>query len=94
MKVISNSLNDQMAEFFDRDSREKLRIFFDEFMDKNVFKLLLAYLNDIFCRLNLLNKSLQGRFTTVIDFVDKIRAFIMKSELWEAKVNVGKFRFS
>ena len=51
----------------------------------------LAYLNDIFTHINLLNKSLQGRFTTMIDFVDKIRAFIMKLELWEAIVSVGKF---
>ena len=27
----------------------------------------------------------------MIDFVDKIRTFILKLELWEAKVGVGKF---
>ena len=29
----------------------------------------------------------------MIDFVDRIRAFLMKLELWEAKVSVGKFDF-
>ena len=27
------------------------------------------------------------------DFVDRIRAFLMKLELWETKVSVGKFDF-
>lgn len=42
----------------------------------------LAYFNDIFTRINKLSKSLQGRFTTAIDCVDKIWAFIMKLELF------------
>ena len=49
----------------------------------------LSYLEDIFSRLNILNKSLQGKFTTLIDFIDKIRAFIMKLELWERKSKDG-----
>ena len=49
----------------------------------------LAYLNDIFTRINILNKSLQGRDATVIDFVDKVRAFLMKLELWETKAKDG-----
>ena len=40
-------------------------------------------------RLNILNLSLQGRFHTVIDFMDKLRSFIMKVDLWENKVKDG-----
>ena len=38
----------------------------------------LAYLSNIFLRLNLLNLSLGGRFYTVIDFMDKPRTFNMR----------------
>ncbi|KAI6659533.1 Protein ZBED8-like [Oopsacas minuta] len=87
------SLKNELLEFFERDGKEKSKVFFDKLSDKEWLKKL-AYLNDIFfSRINLLNKSLQGRFTTVIDCVDKIRAFIMKLELWEAKLTVGKFDF-
>ena len=40
-------------------------------------------------RLNILSLSLQGRFHTVIDFMDKLRSFIMKVDLWENKVKDG-----
>ena len=46
-------------------------------------------MEDIFTRLNLLNKSLQGRFTTVVNFIDKIRSLIMKLDLWEGKTKDG-----
>ena len=36
-----------------------------------------------------LNLSLQGRFHTAIDFMDKLRSFIMKVDLWENKVKDG-----
>ena len=57
-------------------------------MDKE-WVIRLSYLDDIFTRLNLLNKSLQGRFTTVVEFIDKIRAFIMKLNLWEGNARDG-----
>ncbi|KAI6651160.1 SCAN domain-containing protein 3-like [Oopsacas minuta] len=82
----------QLLEFFERDGKEKSKVFFGKLTDKEWLKNL-TYLNDIFSRINLLDKSLQGRFTTVIDCVDKIRAFIMKLELWEAKLTAGKFDF-
>ena len=87
-----SSLKNQLLEFFERDEKEKSKLFFNKLSDKEWLKKL-AYLTDIFTRINLLNKSLQGRFTTMIDFVDRIRAFLMKLELWEAKVSVGKFDF-
>ena len=87
-----SSLKNQLLEFFERDGKEKSKIFFNKLSDKEWLKKL-AYLTDIFTRINLLNKSLQGRFTTIIDFVDRIRAFLMKLELWEAKVSVGELDF-
>ena len=49
----------------------------------------LAYVEDIFTRINTLNISLQGRDATVVDFVDKVRAFLIKLELWETNVKDG-----
>ncbi|XP_068228051.1 zinc finger BED domain-containing protein 5-like [Palaemon carinicauda] len=49
----------------------------------------LAYLSDIFLRLNSFNLSLQGRFATVSDFMDKLRSLTMKLELREGKVKDG-----
>ncbi|KAI6653018.1 SCAN domain-containing protein 3-like [Oopsacas minuta] len=86
------SLKNQLLEFFERDGKEKSKEFFGKLSEKEWLKKL-AYLNDIFSRINLLNKSLQGRYTTVINCVNKIQAFIMKLELWEAKLTVGKFDF-
>ncbi|XP_076049554.1 zinc finger BED domain-containing protein 5-like [Oratosquilla oratoria] len=51
----------------------------------------LAYLNDIFSRINAVNRSLQGYSATVIDFVDKLRAFQMKLNLWQEKVTAGRY---
>ena len=80
-----NSLRNEMVEFFERNNfRGKSRDFSNKLLDKE-WVIRLSYLNDIFTRLNLLNKSLQGRFTPVVDFIDKIRAFIMKLDLWEGK---------
>ena len=87
-----SSLKNQLLEFFERDGKEKSKLFFNKLSDKEWLKKL-VYLTDIFTRINLLNKSLQGRFTIIIDFVDRIRAFLMKLELWEAKVSVGKLDF-
>ncbi|XP_076038386.1 zinc finger BED domain-containing protein 5-like [Oratosquilla oratoria] len=50
----------------------------------------LAYLNDIFSSINAVNRSLQGYSATVIDFVDKLRAFQMKLKLWQEKVTAGR----
>lgn len=50
----------------------------------------LAYLVDIFSRLNILNMSMQGSERTILDFVDKGKAFLMKLELWHRKVSESK----
>ena len=39
--------------------------------------------------INILNLSLQERFYTVIDFMDKLRSFIMKVDLWKNRVKDG-----
>ena len=48
--------------------------------------LLLCYLCDMMIALNTLNKSMQGHGRTMIDFVDKVRAFKKKLQLWYVKV--------
>lgn len=49
----------------------------------------LAYLSDIFSRLNELNLGLQGLSINVFDVQDKINALLKKLELFEIKVNTG-----
>ncbi|XP_064116618.1 zinc finger BED domain-containing protein 5-like [Macrobrachium nipponense] len=49
----------------------------------------LAYLADIFDQLNTLNLKLQGKDTTVIHFVDTLRAFVAKMKNWSGKVSSG-----
>ena len=49
----------------------------------------LAYLVDIFSRLNLLNLSMQGKESRVLDFVDKVNAFLMKLDFWTSQIRKG-----
>ena len=49
----------------------------------------LAYLVDIFSRLNLLNLSMQGRESRVLDFVNKVNAFSMKLDLCTSQIRKG-----
>ncbi|XP_068234242.1 zinc finger BED domain-containing protein 5-like [Palaemon carinicauda] len=51
----------------------------------------LVYTVDIFSRLNVLNKSLEGPGAGVTDTVDKLKSFQMNLELWETKVKKGNF---
>lgn len=51
----------------------------------------LAYLCDIFNLLNELNRSLQGKMTTVFKLADKVAAFKAKLDLWGRRVNRGIF---
>ena len=51
----------------------------------------LAYLCEIFNRLNELNLSLQGKMTTVFKLADKVAAFKDKLKLWDQRVNKGVF---
>ena len=57
----------------------------DEFSDK-IFLIKLAYLCDIFEKLNTMNTSLQGNNTHILKSMDKITAFIKKTQTME-KIN-------
>ena len=56
--------------------------------DKNWCKQL-AYLADIFGRLNKLNLKLQGTELNLITFKDTLRGFIAKLQNWRRKVDLG-----
>ena len=49
----------------------------------------LAYMSDIFPRLNDLNLGLQGLSITVFDVNDKINAMLKKLQLFEIKIKAG-----
>ena len=48
-----------------------------------------AYLADVFDKLNKLNLKLQGRETHILLFQDNLRAFVSKLENWRRKTNLG-----
>ena len=48
-----------------------------------------AFLADIFKRLNNLNMKMQGRDTYIMKFLDILRAFVAKIQNWRHKVNSG-----
>ena len=83
------SLKKEMTEFFSQGSKAKSKEFSRKPLDDE-WLLKLARLNDIFGRLNILNRSLQGPSTTIIDFVSKLKGFIMKLKLWGKKVGQGR----
>ncbi|XP_023211413.1 zinc finger BED domain-containing protein 5-like, partial [Centruroides sculpturatus] len=57
----------------------------EKFKDTD-FLIKLAYLCDIFEKLNVLNKSLQGNETHIMQLADKIAAFKKKLLLWKRKI--------
>ncbi|KAL4101100.1 hypothetical protein QTP88_012347 [Uroleucon formosanum] len=59
-----------------------------EFSNKK-FLIKLAYLCDIFNKLNSLNTSLQGKNMHLLKSMEKISAFIKKLKLWRRKMNEG-----
>ena len=50
----------------------------------------IAYLVDIFAILNELNLSLQGPNATCLDLTEKIRAFQLKLQLWQTKLDENR----
>lgn len=61
-------------------------------MVKNsVWIMQLAYLADMFDQLNKLNLKLQGRQTTITQFVDSLNAFLSKLQNWKRKVRLNNF---
>ncbi|XP_067306923.1 protein FAM200A-like [Pseudorasbora parva] len=49
----------------------------------------LAYMAGIFCHLNVLNQTMQGRDTYIVHMQDKVRAFSLKITLWSNKLKQG-----
>lgn len=84
------TLNGELKEFFERNQSEKTRKLVNKFLN-NKWITKLAYLNYIFSLINAVNTSLQGYSATVIDFVDKLRAFQMKLKLWQEKDTTGRY---
>ena len=51
----------------------------------------MAYLADIFSKLNELNMSLQGKDTSLLNLYDKVDGFLKKAELWRRASSQGDF---
>ena len=57
----------------------------------NSFISRLSFLVDIFYQLKRLNLKLQGKGTTIIDFIDALNAFVQKLENWARKAEKVNF---
>lgn len=88
------SLGNSLLRLF--ELRQEIHIFLSEdnnaladmFIDES-FLLKLAFLTDIFERLNILNKSLQGNETDIFQLTSKVEAFKKKLMLWEKSLKNG-----
>ena len=76
-------LRDELKTFCDKKSNPQFEALFG---DKNQLHKI-AYLVDIFAILNELNLSLQGPNATCLDLSEKIRAFQLKLEFWQKKLD-------
>ncbi|XP_034277935.1 zinc finger BED domain-containing protein 5-like isoform X1 [Pantherophis guttatus] len=79
-------LRDELKMFFNQKARPQFEALFS---DKSELQKI-AYLVDIFAILNELNLSLQGPDATCLDLSEKIRAFQMKLQLWQKKLDENK----
>ncbi|XP_068247855.1 protein FAM200C-like [Palaemon carinicauda] len=82
-------LREEVALFLEIEQNEYLATFNSEEVG-----LSLAYLVDIFEALNVLNRQLQGKNTTIIAHSDAIRAFIGKLQVWKRRIlkkNISSF---
>ena len=84
------SLKEELFELFKRINKTRSPEFVQKLSDSQWLQKQ-AYRSDIFLRLNLLNLSLQGRCHIVIDFMDKLKTFNMKLNLWEKDGNLSMF---
>lgn len=80
----------EIKEFFETDKKQRSKDYLGVICHEE-WELYLAYLVGIFHRINVLNKSLQGRQGTIIDAMDKLRAFLLKINLWLDQINDGNF---
>lgn len=70
-------LRNEVFCFLNKDNHSLAEFFCDE-----DFLIKLAYLSDIFEKLNILNRSLQIQDANILTWNDKIQAFIRKLDLW------------
>lgn len=78
-------LKDELELFFRCKDKKVIQIYLAKLNDPKWITCL-AYIVDIFSRLSILIKSLQGADVVVTDAVDKLKSFQMKLELCETKV--------
>ena len=79
-------LREELAEFFGRQRQGFATYFNDPSFVKR-----LAYLADIFKKLNTLNLSMQKSKTTIINLYESFNAFVEKLELWKMHVMKNVF---
>ncbi|XP_059375528.1 zinc finger BED domain-containing protein 5-like [Carassius carassius] len=85
-KVLSRvfELRDEIRIFLEEEENELAHKF-----NNNKFLMKLAYLTDIFQKLNELNLQMQGSNTHLPHLADKITSFTRKLEMWEQRVTEG-----
>ena len=85
-KVLSRvfELRDEIRIFLEEDGNELAHRF-----NNNNFLMKLAYLSDMFQKLNELNLQMQGSSTHLPQLADKITSFTRKLEMWEQRVKEG-----
>ena len=79
-------LKEEIAIFLSDNNRDEAHLFYDK---KLLIKL--AYLVDIFQRLSILNKSMQGLRIYAFTQKDKITEFMNKLELWTISLKNNNF---
>ncbi|KAE8287193.1 Zinc finger BED domain-containing protein 5 Transposon-derived Buster1 transposase-like protein [Larimichthys crocea] len=85
-KVLSRvfELRDEICIFLEEEENELAHKF-----NNNKFLMKLAYLSDMFQKLNELNLQMQGSNTHLPHLADKITSFTRKLEMWEQRVTEG-----
>ncbi|XP_066482086.1 SCAN domain-containing protein 3-like [Tiliqua scincoides] len=71
--------------------RDEEHCFADKFIDTD-FLIKLAFLSDLFEKLNALSKSLQGRNTNIFQLLNKVSELKKKVILWKKNVNKGDYK--
>ena len=73
------------VEIFLRDNENNLHFY----LHNEEFVMMLAYLADVFGRLNEMNLSLQGRNVTVSNVLDKLAGLSARMGVWQARIKAG-----
>ena len=78
-------LKEEITMFLEKNHNEDGNMFRD---DNFIVKL--TYLVDIFYKLSVPNKSMQGQQMNLLILKDKVKAFIKKVELWKSNLQKNK----